>query len=132
MRPRNVLLPYARKQQGKYYIKIFRQFLDQSLWNAYVLYKKQNPTHNIKLLEFRLRMIEESIQKYSDRDNCSGPGRPSSTLNPLRLTARHFASHIPPNPIKREPRRQCAVCCSRKDANGNKNSQRNTNLVQRL
>ncbi|GFV23205.1 piggyBac transposable element-derived protein 4 [Trichonephila clavipes] len=98
--------PTLRKQQGKYYSKIFRQFLDQSLWNAYVLYKKQNPTHNIKLLEFRLRMVEESIQKYSDRDNCSGPGRPTSTLNPLRLTDRHFASHIPPNPIKREPRRQ--------------------------
>ncbi|GFU82305.1 piggyBac transposable element-derived protein 4 [Trichonephila clavipes] len=55
----------------------------------------------------------------SKRDNCSGPGRPSSTLNPWRLTARHFASHIPPNPIKK-PRRQCAVCCSRKDANGKK------------
>ncbi|GFX57315.1 piggyBac transposable element-derived protein 4 [Trichonephila clavipes] len=82
--------------------------------------KKQNPTHNIKLLEFRLRMVEESIQKYSNRDNCSGPGRPSSTPNPLRLTARHFASHIPPNPIKREPRRQCAVCCSIKDANRKK------------
>ncbi|GFX83121.1 piggyBac transposable element-derived protein 4 [Trichonephila clavipes] len=120
MRPRNVLLPTLRKQQGKYYIKIFRQFLDQSLWNAYVLYKKQNPTHNIKLLEFRLRMVEESIQKFSDRDNCSGPGRPSSTLNPLRLTARHFASHIPPNPIKRKPQRQFAICCSRKDANGKK------------
>ncbi|GFU13864.1 piggyBac transposable element-derived protein 4 [Trichonephila clavipes] len=77
-------------------------------------------------------MVEESIRKYSDRDNCSGPGRSSSTLNPLRLTARHFASHIPSNPIKREPRRQCAVCCSRKDANGKKNSQKNTNLVQRL
>ncbi|GFT74210.1 piggyBac transposable element-derived protein 4 [Trichonephila clavipes] len=30
--------PTLRKQQGKYYIKIFRQFLDQSLWNAYLLY----------------------------------------------------------------------------------------------
>ncbi|GFW70629.1 piggyBac transposable element-derived protein 4 [Trichonephila clavipes] len=57
-------------------ISKFSGSLDQSLWNAYVLYKKQNPTHNIKLLEFRLRMVEESIQKYSDRHNCSGPGRP--------------------------------------------------------
>ncbi|GFW83089.1 piggyBac transposable element-derived protein 4 [Trichonephila clavipes] len=65
-------------------------------------------------------MVEESIQKYSARNNCSGPGRLSSTPKPLRLTARHFASHIPPNPIKREPRRQCAVCCSKKDANGKK------------
>ncbi|GFW48028.1 piggyBac transposable element-derived protein 4 [Trichonephila clavipes] len=66
-------------------------------------------------------MVEESIQQYSDRDNCSGPGRPSSTLNPLRLTARYFASYIPSNPIKREPRRQCDVCCSRKDGkNGSK------------
>ena len=36
--------PTTRKQQGKYYIKNFRQFLDKSLWNAYALYKKQNPT----------------------------------------------------------------------------------------
>ncbi|GFX25968.1 piggyBac transposable element-derived protein 4 [Trichonephila clavipes] len=27
----------------------------------------------------------------------------------MKFKARHFASHIPPNPIKREPRRQCAV-----------------------
>ncbi|GFX89857.1 piggyBac transposable element-derived protein 4 [Trichonephila clavipes] len=101
--------PRLRKQQGKYYIKIFRQFLDQSLWNAYVISKKQNPTHNIKLLEFRLRLVEESIQKYSDRVNCSGPGRPSSTLNPLRLTARHFKRHIPPNPIKKRALK--TMCC---------------------
>lgn len=112
--------PTLRKQQKKYYIKIFRQFLDQSLWNAFVLYKKQNPIQNIKLLEICLQMVEESIQKYSDGNKSGCPGRPSSTPNPLRLTARHFASHIPPNPIKREPRRQCAVCCSRKDGNGKK------------
>ncbi|GFX07117.1 piggyBac transposable element-derived protein 4 [Trichonephila clavipes] len=102
MRPRNVLITYAPKTRREVlYQNFHRQFLDQSLWNVYVLYKKKNPTHNIKLLEFRLRIVEESIQKYSDRDNCSGPGRPSSTLNPVRLTARYFASYIPPNPIKK-------------------------------
>ncbi|GFU64632.1 piggyBac transposable element-derived protein 4 [Trichonephila clavipes] len=101
--------PTLRKQQGKYYIKIFRQFLDQLLWNAYVLYKKQNSTHNIKLLEFRLRMVEESIQKYSDRDNCSGPGRQSSTPNPL-----------PPNPIKRQSQRQLLFAVQEKMPMGKK------------
>ncbi|GFU99826.1 piggyBac transposable element-derived protein 4 [Trichonephila clavipes] len=54
-------------------------------------------------------MVKESIQKYSDRDNCSGPGRPSSTVNPLRLTVRHFASHLPPNPIKRVSKTMCCL-----------------------
>ena len=112
--------PTLWKQQGKYYIKIFGQFLDQSLWNAHVLHKKQNPTETIKLLEFRLRIIEESIEKYSNTDKSGCPGRPSSALNPLRLTARHFPNHIPGNPVKREPRRQRAVRCSRKNANGKK------------
>ncbi|GBM21673.1 PiggyBac transposable element-derived protein 4 [Araneus ventricosus] len=112
--------PTLRKQQGKYYIKIFRQFMDQSLWNAYILYKKDNPLQNITLLDFRLQIIELSIQKYSDRNSSAHSSRCSSTLNPMRLTARHFASHIPPNPIKKEPRRQCAVCCSKKTESGKK------------
>ena len=94
--------------------------MDQSLWNAYVLYKKQNPTQTIKLLEFCLKIIEESIEKYSNTDKSGCPERPNSTLNSLRLTARHFTSHIPPNPVKREPQRQCAVSCLRKEANGKK------------
>ncbi|GBM40881.1 PiggyBac transposable element-derived protein 4 [Araneus ventricosus] len=92
--------PTLRKQQGKY-IKIFRQFMDQSLWNAYILYKKDNPLQNITLLDFRLQIIELSIQKYSDRNSSVHSSRCSSTLNPMRLTARHFASHIPQIPSRK-------------------------------
>ena len=113
--------PKLRKQQGKFYIKILRQFLDQSLWNAYVHYKKQNPSQTIKLFEFRLKIIEESNEKYSNTDKSRCPGRPNSTLNSLRLTARYFPSHKAPNSVKREPRRQYAICCSRKNANSKKN-----------
>ena len=67
-----------------------------------------------------MKIIEESIEKYSNTDKSGYPGRPNSTLNPLRLTARHFPSHIPLNPVKRALGRQCAVCCSRKNANGKK------------
>ena len=111
--------PTLRKQQWKY-IKIFKEFLDQSLWNAYVLYKKQSPTQTIKLLELRMKIIEESIEKYSNTDKSGCPGRPSSSLNLFRMTDRHFPSHIPPNFVKRESKRQYAVCCSKKDANGKK------------
>ncbi|GFV30640.1 hypothetical protein TNCV_2865791 [Trichonephila clavipes] len=65
-------------------------------------------------------MVDESIQKYSDRDNCSGPGRPRSTLNPLRLTAHHFASHIPPSPIKESLEYNVLFAVQEKDANGKK------------
>ncbi|KAF8787184.1 PiggyBac transposable element-derived protein like [Argiope bruennichi] len=37
---------------------------------------------------------------------------------PSRLVERHFISHIPPNPIKREPRRRCAICCSKTGLDG--------------
>ena len=67
-----------------------------------------------------MKIIEESIEKYSNADKSGCPGRPNSTLNPLRLIAHHFPSDIPRNSVKREPRRLCAVCCSRKDANGKK------------
>lgn len=38
----------------------------------------------------------------------------------LRLIGKHFISHIPPNPVKKEPRRRCAVCCSKQGADGKK------------
>ena len=48
---------------------------------GYIPDSDQNPTQTIKLLEFRLKIIEESIKKYSNTDKSSCPGRLSSTLN---------------------------------------------------
>ncbi|KAJ8872099.1 hypothetical protein PR048_025700 [Dryococelus australis] len=68
--------------------------------------------------EYRLKLVENHIEKYSDPNNQSPRGRSNATPNPLRLTARHFASHILPNPVKKELRRQSAVCCAKKNDNG--------------
>lgn len=110
--------PSVRKQQKKYYKKIFRHFLDQAVWNSYVLYQKETSHKSLQFIEFRLLLIEDAIEKYHDPNFKSPKGRPSKIPSPLRLTARHFPRHIPPNQIKKEPRRQCAVCCSKKDENG--------------
>ena len=65
-----------------------------------------------------MQLVENHIEKYSGSSFQTPKGRPSTTPNPLRLTARHFASHIPPNDVKKDPRRQCAVCCSKRNENG--------------
>ena len=82
-------MPYYHilRKQEKYYIKFFQQFMDQSLWNAYILYKKGYPLQIIMLLEFRLQIIELSIQKHSDGSSSVHPDRHSSTFNPIILTA---------------------------------------------
>ena len=59
MWPRNVLLPYVLKT-GEVLYENFQAVLKQSLWNADVLHKKQNPIQNTKL--FHLQMVEESIE----------------------------------------------------------------------
>jgi hypothetical protein len=110
--------PSSRKQQHKYYKKIFRHFIDQAIWNSYIIFTKISSGKKIDFIEYRMQLVEDHIEKYSDPNIQSPKGRPSAFPNPLRLTARHFASHIPPNAIKKEPRRQCAVCCSKKNDNG--------------
>ena len=48
-----------------------------------------------------MQLVEDHIEKYSDPNSQSPKGRPSAFPNPLRLTAHHFASHIPLNAIKK-------------------------------
>ncbi|KAJ8026881.1 PiggyBac transposable element-derived protein 4 [Holothuria leucospilota] len=55
------------------------------------------------------RLIEENSVVREPRRK----GRPSLGENPLRLTARHFPSTIPPTEKKDKPTRRCHVCASR-------------------
>lgn len=105
-----------RKQQKKYYKKIFRHLMDKALFNAFVIYKKISKNSKKSFLDFRLEIIEEIFEK-----NLQHPSRQNQgEANISRLVDRHFISHIPPNPIKKEPRRRCVVCCSKMDKNGKK------------
>lgn len=110
--------PSTRKQQRKYYKTIFRHLLDQAMWNSYVVYKKVTETKK-SLLDFKLAVVEEIFDKHSSAI-CSSTRSSDTSISSMRLVEKHFASHIPSNPIKKEPRRQCAVCCARKDKNGKK------------
>ncbi|GFW09909.1 hypothetical protein TNCV_4252381 [Trichonephila clavipes] len=73
----------------------------------------------ITFLEIRIQVVEKLLHKYVDAaSGQKNPGRSPTVDNPARLIERHFISHIPTTPAKREPARQNNVCCSKKDANG--------------
>jgi hypothetical protein len=107
--------PIARKRGKKYYKKVFFHFLDISLWNSFVLYKKNGGRRDN--LECRQTLIEKLIEKFH---STSKKGRPSSQPGPLRLTERHFPEYVPPTEKKAAPCRYCAVCCSKRDEKGKK------------
>ncbi|XP_068107881.1 piggyBac transposable element-derived protein 4-like [Hyperolius riggenbachi] len=111
--------PAVRKQQRKYYKKLFRHLLEQCLWNAFVLYKKRNdkpvPHH-----DFVWQICEAICVKHrSAQSVASRVGRRASyVVNPARLTGRHFVEYLPPTAHKLTPTRQCKVCCSKRGPDG--------------
>ncbi|XP_068119862.1 piggyBac transposable element-derived protein 4-like [Hyperolius riggenbachi] len=112
--------PAVRKQQKKYYKNFFRHLLEQSLWNAFILYKQRSDrpgTHS----DFIWKMCESICLKYQTSSADVRIGRRASyVVNPERLTGRHFSDYIPPTPKKAAPTRMCVVCCSKTDSKGKK------------
>lgn len=108
----------ARNGGKKYYKKIFFHLLDQAVFNAFQVYKKDggNKSH----LKFRLDLIDQIIDKYHSFIPLSRPGRPSNEPESSRLYERHFLELIPPTEKKENPARQCKVCSSKKNENGKK------------
>ncbi|CAL1277651.1 unnamed protein product [Larinioides sclopetarius] len=101
--------PTVRNQQKKYYKKIFRQLLNQSVWNSFVLFKKcgGKMTH----LEFRLNLIQNLLQTYRESKILQNPAVD-------RLTRRHFASHIEATEKKKMPTRVYTLCSKKFDNKG--------------
>jgi hypothetical protein len=62
---------------------------------------------NLQLSKFKLEIIRELIVRYGAQK--THIGRPFSA-HPLRLTARHFPSVVPPNDDNRTPQRRCYIC----------------------
>ncbi|XP_068122175.1 piggyBac transposable element-derived protein 4-like [Hyperolius riggenbachi] len=112
--------PAVRKQQKKYYKNFFRHLLEQSLWNAFILYKQRSDrsgTHS----DFIWKMCESICLKYQTSSADVRIGRRASyVVNPERLTGHHFSDYIPPTPKKAAPTRMCVVCCSKTDSKGKK------------
>ncbi|XP_068122086.1 piggyBac transposable element-derived protein 4-like [Hyperolius riggenbachi] len=113
--------PAMRKQQKKYYKKIFRHLLEQCLWNSYVLFQKysDHPGHHA---DFIWRVVESILMKHHMPSVAvRRPGRRAvGVVNPERLTGRHFVEHVPPTAKKAAPTRMCVVCCSKTDDSGKK------------
>ena len=53
--------PVARNHQRKYYKKIFRHLINQSVWNSYVIHKKKGG--GISHIDFRMKLIERLIEE---------------------------------------------------------------------
>ena len=76
--------------------------------NVYLLLKLKG-NRDMQLVDFRLQIIQDSIQKYDSQRAVTG-GRPSSTIVSVRLTARHFILLIPASNTQASLRRKCIVC----------------------
>ncbi|CAF3952270.1 unnamed protein product [Rotaria sp. Silwood1] len=86
----------------KWYKKFFFRIVDMASITAFYLYKTQN-SKNLQLKEFRLQLIKNILSKYGNQKHIS-TGRPP-TDSPLRLSARHFPSCVPPQrPQKQLPK----------------------------
>lgn len=97
----------SMRKTMKWYKKLFLHLVDIAIFNAHVLYNKQNV--NMSLEKFRLGVIEEILKTHHVERPRSSGGRPS-TDNPLRLTERHFISYTPPTKARPHASRVCHVC----------------------
>lgn len=113
--------PTMRKQQKKYYKKIFRHLLEQCLWNAYILYRAGSDRPLVHS-DFIWKVAEQIFAKHQMPSvDANRPGRRAvGVANPERLTGRHFMDYIPPTAKKAAPIRMCVVCCSHRDDKGKK------------
>uniref|UniRef100_A0A8C5LXP6 PiggyBac transposable element-derived protein 4 n=1 Tax=Leptobrachium leishanense TaxID=445787 RepID=A0A8C5LXP6_9ANUR len=112
--------PAMRKQQKKYYKKIFRHILEQCLWNAYILQKKASD-QTLLHLDFIWKVAECIFLHHHTPVAGSRPGRRTvGVVSPEHLTGRHFVDHIPPTERKSVPTRMCVLCCSKRDDKGKK------------
>jgi len=81
------------RRTTKWYKNFLFHIVDMTAMNAFYLYKTQN-SKNLQSKEFRLQLIKNFISKYGNQKRIS-IGR-TSTDSPLRLSARHFLSLLPP------------------------------------
>jgi hypothetical protein len=107
-----------RGQQRKYYKKIFRHLLNQAVWNAFVLYKKKGGS--LMHVDFRMRLVERLIEDSGPSELVPRRGNTvKASENVVRLTGRHFPTHVPDNGLRRRnPCRKCVVCFLKTNANG--------------
>ena len=109
-----VIVPYTLARKGvKWYRKIAEVFLDFTVYNAFIVYKKLNPGKKTTHLQFRQEIINQIITFFVCRSQSNNRGRGfafTPHLNPLRLKGKHFLKPIPTMPGKTVKRRKCIRC----------------------
>ncbi|GFU28012.1 piggyBac transposable element-derived protein 4 [Nephila pilipes] len=101
-------------------LDMLEMFLDSNLMDIIVKEtnnyaeeeRKENRAKISRISNSRCRSVLHKYDKAAS--GLKNVGRPLTIDNPARLTERHFIAYIPPTPAKREPTRQCKVCCSKK------------------
>lgn len=106
------------RKQKKYYKKIFRHLLDISVWNSFLLYKKNGGNHNN--LNFRLKLIERITEENISCELENNSIHSCKISSALRFQGRHFPSYIPQTEKKINPSRRCIICCQTENENGKK------------
>ena len=108
-----MLEPYAVQRKGlKWYLKLFEHLLDVAVFNSFVLYKQCNVNSKLAFLDYKMLLVDNIVTKYYFGGTASAHGLLADC--PLRLTGRHFPSHIPASGKKSQPTRKCKVCSSAK------------------
>ena len=90
-----VIVPYSIQQKGgnKWYRKIAELFIELSVYNAFIVWKKLNNSTKTQLI-FRHELIQEIITIHLSGQPLLNAGRGPARLlqnnDSLRLTGRHF------------------------------------------
>ena len=109
-----VVIPYSSQRRGvKWYRKLAELFLDISMYNSFLVYKKISVDDVIDThLKFKLDVIEELITRHHHGATPPNPG-PKAGPNLLRLVERHFHALIPATIKKQNAQKRCHRCTKR-------------------
>ncbi|KAF2885692.1 hypothetical protein ILUMI_20465 [Ignelater luminosus] len=104
----------ARKRLKKYYHKMFRHLVDVTMFNAFILHKKQGG--KLCHLNFRLSVIASIFEKYGNATISLDMliRRISNPDSSTRLSGRHFLDYFPPSQKRKHNVKQCVVCSAKK------------------
>ena len=95
---RRVLIPYSSQRRGvKWHRKIAELYLDISVYNSFILWKKMDPDkQNVDHLSYRKLLIKEInvFHTFGGQSQVTGPNPHTTKANLIRLTERHFISQL--------------------------------------
>ena len=90
------------RKSYKWYTKIFFHFLEEAVYNAFVIYDKVGEGKKHKFMQFKLEVARQMLQDVSVHPD------PRAEIDCLK--GRHFATLIPATQNKEKPQKRYIVC----------------------